>query len=55
MDQFFMRNCCFEKEREKVKASSAYRLAAVMNDTTQAQEIATQILEGKQPTQQLTS
>jgi len=50
MDQFFMRNCYAEKEREKVKASPAYQLAAQMNDTTQAQETATRILEGKPTT-----
>ena len=47
MDQFFMRNCCFEKDREKVKASPAYQLAEEMNDATQAQEVATRILEGR--------
>ena len=47
MDQFFTRNCCFEKEREKVKASPAYRRAADKNDAIEAQEIATQVLEDK--------
>jgi hypothetical protein len=47
MDQFFVRNCYFEKEREKVKASPDYRLAVEKNDATQAQEIASRILEGK--------
>jgi hypothetical protein len=47
MDLFFMRNCYFTKERELVKASPAYRLAAEKNDTTEAQEIATRILENK--------
>jgi hypothetical protein len=47
MDLFFARNCYSEKEREKVKASQAYRLAVEQRDAVQAQEIATQILEGK--------
>jgi len=45
MDDFFMRNCYFEKDRELVKASLAYRRAVEMNDATQAQEAATRILE----------
>ena len=45
MDQFFTRNCYFEKDREKVEASLAYRRAADKNDATEAQEIATQVLE----------
>jgi hypothetical protein len=47
MDLFFVRNCYSEKEREKVKASLAYRLAMEKDDAIQAQEIATQVLEGK--------
>jgi len=47
MNQFFARNCYSEKEREKVKASLAYRLAMEKNDATQAQEIATRVLEDK--------
>ena len=47
MDLFFVRNCYTEKEREKVKASLAYRLAMEKDDAVQAQEIATQVLEGK--------
>jgi len=47
MDLFFVRNCYSEKEREKVKASLAYRLAMEKQDTIQAQEVATQVLEGK--------
>jgi len=47
MDQFFTRNCYFEKEREKVNASPDYRLAVEKNDATQAQEIASRILEGR--------
>jgi hypothetical protein len=46
MDQFFARNCYSEKERLRVKACPPYRLAADNNDTIQAQEIATQVLEG---------
>jgi hypothetical protein len=45
MDQFFMRNCYFEKERLAVKACASYRLAAENNDAIQAQEVATQVLE----------
>ncbi|HKI69701.1 MAG TPA: hypothetical protein VKA67_08935 [Verrucomicrobiae bacterium] len=45
MDDFFMRNCYFEKDREKVKASLEYRRAAEMDDAIQAQEAATRILE----------
>ena len=45
MDQFFMRNCYSEKEREQVRAWPAYRLARDKNDPTEAQEIATQVLE----------
>ena len=47
MDLFFVRNCYSEKEREKVKASLAYRLAMEKQDTIQAQEVATLVLEGK--------
>ncbi|HEV2437045.1 MAG TPA: hypothetical protein VG077_13700 [Verrucomicrobiae bacterium] len=47
MDLFFVRNCYSEKEREKVKATQAYRLAMEQRDAIQAQEIATQVLEGK--------
>jgi len=47
MDLFFARNCYSEQEREKVKASSAYRFAMEKDDTVQAQEIATRVLEGK--------
>ena len=47
MDLFFARNCYSQKEREKVKASLAYRLAMEKNDATQAQEIATRVLEDK--------
>jgi hypothetical protein len=46
MDQFFVRNCYSEKERLRVKACPPYRLAAEDNDTIQAQEVATQVLEG---------
>ena len=47
MSQFFTRNCYFEKEREKVRTSLADQLAVENNDATQAQEIASRILEGK--------
>jgi len=47
MDQFFARNCYSEKDRSRVKACRAYRLAAENNDAIQAQEIAAQVLEGK--------
>jgi len=46
MDQFFGRNCYSEKERLRVKACPHYRRAAENNDTIQAQEIATRVLEG---------
>jgi len=46
MDQFFARNCYSEKDRLRVKACPPYRLAAENNDTIQAQEIATRVLEG---------
>ncbi len=49
MNQFFARNCYSEKEREKVKASPAYRLAMEKDDAIEAQEIATRVLEGKEP------
>jgi hypothetical protein len=45
MNNFFMRNCYTEKERERVKVWPAYRLAVDKGDTTEAQEIATQVLE----------
>lgn len=47
MDLFFARNCYSENERDKVKASPAYRLAMEQSDAIQAQEIATRVLEGK--------
>ena len=49
MDLFFSRNCYFEKERDKVKAAAAYQRAVEMKDVTQAQEIATRILEAGLP------
>jgi hypothetical protein len=45
MDQFFARNCYTEKERLRVKAWMPYQAAAEQNDTIQAQEIATRVLE----------
>jgi hypothetical protein len=45
MDQFFARNCYTEKERGRVRAWPAYRLAADKNDTVEAQEVATRVLE----------
>ena len=50
MDEFFMRNCYFANDREKVKASPDYRRAAELNDATQAQETATRILEERPST-----
>ena len=47
MDQFFARNCYSEKERSRVKACRPYRVAAENNDAIQAEEIATQVLEGR--------
>lgn len=50
MDLFFMRNCYFEKEQEKVRNTPAYQRAAELADATLAQEIATRILEsGNRP------
>jgi hypothetical protein len=46
MDQFFARNCYSEKERSRVKDCLPYQFAAQNNDTIQAQEIATRVLEG---------
>jgi len=46
MGQFFIRNCYSEKERERVKVWPPYQLAAQKGDTTEAQEIATRVLEG---------
>jgi hypothetical protein len=47
MDIFFMRNCCSENERAKVKACPQYKLAEERNDVTHAQEVAMQVMEGK--------
>lgn len=48
MNQFFARNCYSEAEREKVKARPAYRRAVEKDDAIEAQEIATQVQEGKE-------
>ena len=45
MDQFFARNCYTQKERMRVRAWMPYQLAAEKNDTIEAQEIATRVLE----------
>jgi hypothetical protein len=45
MDHFFARNCYTEKERMRVKAWMPYQSAAEKNDTIEAQEIATRVLE----------
>jgi hypothetical protein len=47
MDLFFMRNCFPEKDRERVKALPIYQRAAEIKDATQAQEIATRVLEDR--------
>jgi hypothetical protein len=47
MDLFFMRNCFLEKDRERVKALPIYQRAAEIKDATQAQEIATRVLEDR--------
>ena len=47
MDQFFMRNCYSERERELVREWPAYRFARDKNDPIEAQEIATQVLESR--------
>ena len=48
MNIFFGRNCFSEAQREKVNASPAYQRAMEINDAIAAQEIATQIQEGKE-------
>ncbi|MGH7989295.1 MAG: hypothetical protein ACREDS_03760 [Limisphaerales bacterium] len=48
MNLFFARNCYSEKEREQVQAWPAYQRAMENNDSTEAQEIATRVLEGKE-------
>jgi hypothetical protein len=45
MDQFFIRNCYTEPERERVRACPAYQLAALKDDMIEAQEIATRVVE----------
>jgi hypothetical protein len=50
MNRFFTRNCYTDKEREKVRAWPAYRRAVEKQDTIEAQEIATQVQEGKEHT-----
>jgi hypothetical protein len=47
MNLFFVRNCFTEAQRERVKASPAYQRAIENNDAIEAQEIATQIQEGR--------
>ena len=47
MNQFFARNCYSEKERERVKAWPAYQRAEEKDDITEAEEIATRVLEGE--------
>ncbi len=47
MDQFFIRNCYSEKEREQVRVWPAYQLARDKNDPIEGQEIATQVLEAR--------
>ena len=48
MNLFFARNCFSETQRERVNVSSAYQRAMENNDAIEAQEIATQIQEGKE-------
>jgi hypothetical protein len=45
MDQFFVRNCYSEKDRNRVKAWPAYQLAVEKRDLIEAQEIATHVIE----------
>ena len=47
MNQFFARNCYSEEQRERVKARPAYQSAEERADVTEAQEIATRILEAE--------
>jgi hypothetical protein len=48
MNLFFVRNCYSEKECEKIKAWPAYRCAVKNDATIEAQEIATQVQEGRE-------
>ncbi len=48
MNLFFVRNCFTETQREKVNASSAYQRAMENHDAIAAQEVATQIQEGRE-------
>jgi hypothetical protein len=48
MNQFFTRNCYSEKERETVKAWPVYQCVLKNDDIIKAQEIATQVQEGKE-------
>jgi hypothetical protein len=47
MNQFFTRNCYSEAEREIVKTWVPYQFAMQKDDMTEAQEIATRLIEGK--------
>jgi len=47
MNQFFVRNCYSEQQRERVKAWPAYQRAEEKDDVTEAQEIATRFLEAE--------
>ena len=47
MNQFFARNCYSERQRERVKAWPAYQRAEERDDITEAQEIATRVLEAE--------
>jgi hypothetical protein len=47
MDQFFIRNCYSEPARERVRACTAYQLAALKDDMIGAQEIATRLVEAR--------
>ena len=48
MNHFFVRNCFSGAQRERVNASSAYQRAMENKDAIAAQEIATQIQEGRE-------
>jgi hypothetical protein len=47
MNQFFARNCFSEEQRARVKACPPYQRAEERDDVTEAQEIATRVLEAE--------
>ncbi len=47
MNQFFARNCYSEEQRARVKASPPYQRAEEKDDITEAQEVATRVLDAE--------